>query len=77
MKTKEEIIQSMCLTYDHRYFLPAEEEADGDEFDSPLISAMLMSQKEKEFVYNQMKQLFENDIEPYMTFKEDNNNNGS
>ena len=64
MKTKEEIIQSVCLTLNHAYMFPA--------FSGNQTRAWYdcsLTQSEKDFLYSQMKQLFENDIEPYMEFK--------
>lgn len=63
VKTREEIITNMCLTYNHAYFLPAKEETDNN----PLNCAL--TQSEKEFLWRQMAQLFDNDIKPYMEFK--------
>lgn len=64
IKSKEDVILSMCLTYNHAYVLPTKPDDD----DSPLNCALTAS--EKEYVYRQMKQIFENDIEPYMEFKQ-------
>lgn len=73
--TKEEIITNMCMTYDHRYFLPTKEHMIAtypDMDDLSLLSCMTAF--EKEFTYRMMKQLFENDIEPYMVFIEESSN---
>jgi len=60
MKTRDEIITSMCYTYRHDYGL-----------DRPkgqfIISGM--SQSEREALWHQMAQIFDNDILPYMEFK--------
>lgn len=63
MKTREEIIESMCLTYNHAYCLPARDEDSKNLFDCAL------TQREKDFLWQQMAQLFDNDINPYMEFK--------
>lgn len=62
-KNKEEIIHNMCLTYDHAFVLPTKH----DEDDNPLNCAL--TAKEKECILRQMTQIFENNIEPFMEFK--------
>lgn len=66
MKTREEIITSMCYTWRHDFGL------DKDEHDGPggLISCGL-TQRERELLVKEMTQLFDNDILPYMEFKTD------
>ena len=59
MTKKEEIIISMCYTYRHDYGL-----SKVDDFSSGVTP------NEKHFTYNLMSQIFENDIEPHMIFKE-------
>jgi hypothetical protein len=60
MKTREEVITSMCYTYRHDYGL-----------DRPrgTFVGSGMSQSERESLWNQMAQIFDNDILPYMEFK--------
>lgn len=60
MKTREEIITGMCYTWRHDYGLNKQEH------DGPggLITAGL-TDKEREFLWNQMAQLFDNDILPH------------
>lgn len=62
MKTREQIITSMCMTYRHDYGLvrlPT---------DFPFIAGMIDS--ERKALWNQMAQIFDNDIWPYMNFRE-------
>jgi hypothetical protein len=66
MKTKWDIINSMCLTYDHRYTMISKEELDKDDYWSKVAC---LSKEEKQSIYRQMKQIYENDIEPYMSIK--------
>ena len=60
MKTREAIITSMCYTYRHDYGL---DRPRGDFVSSG------MSQSERETLWNQMAQIFDNDVAPYMEFK--------
>lgn len=62
MKTREDIITSMCYTWRHDYGLVKDTKS------SPLDSGMTQSQRE--LLWRQMSQLFDNDIVPYMEFKE-------
>jgi len=64
-KTREQIITSMCLTWRHDYGL------DRQEHDGPggLISAGLTEQQRK-ILWQQMAQIFDNDIAPNMTIKQ-------
>jgi hypothetical protein len=58
---KESIIGSMCMTYDHRYgmstYINGADEA---------LDKFNLSRIEREGIYRQMKQIFENDIEPIL-----------
>ena len=56
MKTRENIIHSMCMTYRHDYGLDKREDAYAFEAG--------MTQKEREFLCRQMAQIFDNDIAP-------------
>ena len=64
MKSREEIITSMCYTWRHDYGL------DKLEHDGPggLISCGL-TQQERDLLWRQMAQIFDNDIAPYMEFR--------
>jgi hypothetical protein len=64
MKTREQIITSMCYTMRHDYGL-SRDLGNGfvDEF------AAGMTQQERDALWRQMSQLFDNDIAPYMEFK--------
>ncbi len=62
MKTREQIITNMCLTYRHDFGLTREP-------DSPPWEAG-MTNDERMGLWNQMAQIFDNDIAPYMEFKD-------
>ena len=64
MKTRDQIITSMCYTWRHDYGL------DKSEHDGPggLISAGL-TDAERRLLWRQMAQIFDNDIAPHMDFK--------
>ena len=64
MKTREQIITSMCYTFRHDYGL---EKDLGNGFVSELSAGM--TKEEQEFLWKQMSQIFDNDILPYMEFK--------
>lgn len=57
MKTREQIIESMCLTWRHDYGL------DKNGFGSGMTNA------ERNALWRQMTQLFDNDIAPHMEFR--------
>lgn len=62
---KESIIHDMCLTYNHAYgFLIDESEKEN------YICSSGFTKSEQEALYRQMKQIFENCIEPKMTYKD-------
>ena len=63
MKTREEIITSMCMTYRHDFGL------DRHPDDAAFVSGVTGSQRKA--IWNQMAQIFDNDILPYMKFRED------
>jgi len=63
MKTREEIIKSMCMTYRHDYGL------DRHPDDAPFVAGMTGS--ERKALWNQMAQIFDNDIWPHMTFRDE------
>lgn len=62
-KTREQIIQSMCYTSRHDYGL------DKHPDDAPFVAGM--TQRERDSLWQQMAQLFDNDIAPYMDFKDE------
>jgi hypothetical protein len=64
MKSREEIITSMCYTWRHDYGLEKKEH------DGPggYIS-MGLTDAERKTLWSQMAQLFDNDIEPHMKMK--------
>jgi hypothetical protein len=62
--TREEIITSMCYTYRHDYGL---DKTVGTGFADIISSGM--TQDERQFVWNQMAQIFDNNIAPHMDFK--------
>jgi hypothetical protein len=64
MKTKEQIITSMCYTMRHDYGL---EKDLGNDFIDKFVAGM--TQSEQEALWRQMSQLFDNDIAPYMEFR--------
>lgn len=64
MKTREQIIESMCYTYRHDYGL---DKTPGTGFADIISSGM--TQQEREVLWRQMAQIFDNDIAPYMEFR--------
>lgn len=65
MKTREEIIHNMCMTYRHDYGL------DRHPDDPPWVAGMTKS--EREGLYRTMEQIFDNDIAPHMKLKNEKN----
>lgn len=59
MKTREHIIESMCMTWRHDYGL------DKDGLDTG------MTNEERETLLSRMGQIFDNDIAPYMDFRKE------
>lgn len=57
--TREGIISNMCYTWRHDFGLPAD----------PDFPGMGMTESDREFLWRQMAQIFDNDIAPYMEFK--------
>jgi hypothetical protein len=62
MKTREDIITGMCYTVRHDYGL--------DRLPNSVLSSGLTSE-ERRALWHQMAQLFDNNIEPYMNFREE------
>ena len=65
MKTREQIITSMCYTFRHDYGL---EKDLSNDFMSELSAGT--TKEEREALWNQMAQIFDNDIAPHMEFKQ-------
>ena len=65
MKTREEIVTAMCYTWRHDYGLTKHTDPGGWAF--PEVAGM--TQQEREFLWSQMAQIFDNDIEPHMEFR--------
>ena len=63
MKTRAEIITSMCMTYRHDYGL------DRHPDDAAFVAGMTGS--ERKALWNQMAQIFDNNIWPHMTFRDE------
>ena len=64
MKTRNEIITAMCYTWRHDYGLTRQEHESG----GGLVTAGL-TVIEREFLWKQMSQIFDNDIAPHMEFR--------
>jgi hypothetical protein len=64
MKTREEVITSMCFTWRHDYGLKKES------LEIDAISSG-MTDREREALWKAMSQIFDNNIAPYMDFKND------
>ena len=62
MKTREQIILDMCFTMRHDYGL--DKSYDGYSFEAG------MTEREREMLFNQMAQIFDNCIAPHMSFKD-------
>jgi hypothetical protein len=60
MKTREQIITSMCYTWRHDYGLRKD--------DDTILNAG-MTESEARLMWQQMSQLFDNDIAPHMEIK--------
>ena len=61
MKTREEIITSMCYTWRHDYGL---NKIDHDEAGGFITAGL--TDKERDFLWNQMAQIYDNDIAPHI-----------
>lgn len=62
MKTREQIITSMCYTWRHDYGLKKES------LEVDFITSG-MTDQERESLWRAMSQIFDNNIAPYMEFK--------
>lgn len=65
MKSKEEVIHSMCLTYRHDYGLRKSID------DPPWTSGM--TEEDAKSLYKVMEQIYNNDIEPILKHYEEEN----
>ena len=63
MRTREQIITSMCYTYRHDYGLTISED------DKMYTLNSGVTELERKAIWNNMAQIFDNDIAPYMDFK--------
>ena len=63
MKTREDIITSMCYTWRHDYGL--------NKHSTDASFEAGMSTQDRELLWNQMAQVFDNNIAPYMNFKKE------
>ena len=63
MRTREQIITSMCYTYRHDYGLTITED------DRMYTLNSGVTEQERKAIWNNMAQIFDNDIAPYMDFK--------
>ncbi len=59
--TREQVITNMCFTFRHDYGLENDNPSD------PLSAGM--TQQEREWLWRDMAQIFDNDIAPHMEFK--------
>jgi hypothetical protein len=69
MKTREDIITSMCYTWRHDYGFTKDPGAHK-------LSAG-MTREEQQFLWRQMAQIFDNDIAPHMELKNEDGNKNS
>lgn len=63
MRTREQIINSMCYTYRHDYGLTISED------DKMYTLNSGVTETERKGIWVTMAQIFDNDIAPYMEFK--------
>jgi hypothetical protein len=62
-RTREQIINNMCLTYRHDYGLTISED------DRMYTLNSGMTERERESLYRDMSKIFDHEIAPYMDFK--------
>ena len=63
MRTREQVISNMCLTYRHDYRLTISED------DKMYTLNSGVTETERKAIWTTMAQIFDNDIAPYMDFK--------
>ena len=61
--TREQIINNMCYTYRHDYGLTISDD------DKMYTLNRGVTELERKYIWQQMTQIFDNDIAPYMDFK--------
>ena len=61
--TREQIINNMCYTYRHDYGLTISDD------DKMYTLNSGVTELERKYIWQQMTQIFDNDIAPYMEFK--------
>lgn len=61
MKTREQIIESMCYTYRHDFGI--------DRIETAGFISSGMTEDERRWLRAVMSQIFDNDVAPYMEFK--------
>lgn len=64
MRTREEIITSMCMTWRHDYGINKVGTDAGKTFIDTISSGMTAD--ERKILWNHMAQIYDNDIAPYM-----------
>jgi hypothetical protein len=69
MRTREQVITSMCYTCRHDYGLVKDPEYKHHASDFIDTISAGMYQWEREQLWKQMAQIFDNDIAPYMEFR--------
>jgi hypothetical protein len=69
MKSRLEIITSMCYTWRHDYGIIKDPEYKHHVSELTYSMSSGMYQQEREQLWKQMAQLFDNDIAPYMELK--------
>lgn len=72
-KTREQIITNMCYTYRHDFGLRKPEKTLADLIDNTKMADIVsagMTDSDAKVLWNQMAQIFDNCIAPYMEFKD-------
>ena len=67
MKTRDQIITNMCHTWRHDFGITKDWPNNEASYTSILTSGM--TKEERESLWRQMAQIFDNDIAPHMEFK--------
>jgi hypothetical protein len=69
MRTREQVITSMCYTWRHDYGIVKDPEYKNYQNDVIDTISAGMYQREREQLWKQMAQIFDNDIVPHMEFR--------